>query len=119
MKNRILNTRAEIRRLSAAEADVWLFVEMEQLTPGAELRGKVTGPRCPGVTTVEVAYPLRALPGSAETPGKTLCARVLVPEPNLWTEATPFIYHVRLELWENGQCADMAILPLGLKQSGL
>ena len=117
MKNRIRNTTVGIRSLSAAEADVWLIVEVERRTPGTELRGKVTGPRCPGVTTVEVAYPLRPLSYSVESPDGTVRARVLIPEPNLWTEKTPFVYEVHLELWQDGEKTDRATLQLGLKQA--
>jgi len=118
MTNRIRKSTAAIRRLSAAEAEVWVTVELEELTGGTELRGKLTGPRCPGVTTVEVAYPLRPLPRPAEGSANTLLVQVLIPEPNLWTEATPFVYSGRLELWQDGECADVTNLAVGLKQSG-
>jgi hypothetical protein len=117
MKNRIRNCEIEIRRLSPAEAEVWLIVQAEQLTPSTDVRGKVTGPRCPGVTTVEVAYPLRPLPGIADTSGQTIRARILIPEPNLWTEHTPFVYEAQLELWQDGELAERTILQVGLKQS--
>jgi hypothetical protein len=118
MNNRIRKSTVDVRRLSAAEAEVWVTVEVEELTPGTELRGKLTGPRCPGVTTVEVAYPLRPLRRPAEEWANALLVRVLIPEPNLWTEGTPFVYDGRLELWQDGKCVDMAKLVVGLKQAG-
>jgi hypothetical protein len=117
MPNRIKNTRVEIRRLSAAEAEVWITAELEAVTAATELRGKLTGPRCPGVTTVEVAYPLGRLPGSVEAAANTLTVRALIPEPNLWTRATPFVYDCRLELWQNGVLVDQRTQTVGLKQS--
>jgi Glycosyl hydrolases family 2 len=116
MSNRIRNTRIDIRRLSPAEAEVWVTVELEVVTSGSELRGKVTGPRCPGVTTVEIAYAL--LPLTRERQDYALLARVVIPEPNLWTEATPFVYNARVELWEQGQRVDVANVAVGLKQAG-
>jgi hypothetical protein len=117
MSNHIRNTRIDIRRLSPAEAEVWISVEPETVTPGTELRGKLTGPRCPGVTTVEVAYPLLPIPPVAMQ-ANTVAARVVIPEPNLWTEATPFLYTAHTELWEQGERADIASLSVGLRQSG-
>ena len=116
MANAIRKTAVEVRRLSAAEAEVWVTAEPDAVTSATELRGRLTGPRCPGVTTVEIAYPLRPLPRAAEEPANVLTLRGLIPEPNLWTEATPFVYDVRLELWQDGKRADVATLPVGLKQ---
>jgi hypothetical protein len=84
---------------------------VDVVTPATELRGRLMGPRCPGVSTIEIAYPLRPL--SAE--GNTLTARVLIPEPNLWTEATPFVYEGPVELWQDGQCCDATRVTVGLK----
>src|SRR5438309_7769131 len=115
MANHILNKTVEIRRLSAAEAEVWVAVELGEVTPATELRGRLTGPRCHGVTTVEVAYPLRPLP-VAQGPTNVLTLRVLIPEPNLWTKETPFYYAGRLELWHQGRRADVATWTMGLMQ---
>jgi hypothetical protein len=117
MNNQIRKTTVEVKRLSAAEAEVWLAAEVNELTPTTELRGKLTGPRCPGVTTVEVAYLLHPLPREDEEANR-LTVRVLIPEPNLWTEMTPFVYTGRLELWQDGYCVDVTNLAVGLKKSG-
>ena len=113
MNNRICKTTWDVRRLSAVEAEVWLRVEAERVTATTELRGRLHGPRCPGVTTVEVAYSLQPLAGSADS----LAARVVIPEPNLWTEKTPFTYEGTVELWEEGQCRDRTEVSLGLKSA--
>src|SRR5262249_62180662 len=102
MRNRIRATNVEIRRLSAAEAEVWVIAELEVVNTGTELRVRLVGPHCPGVSTVQVAYPLRPPPRAAESPG-SLAVRALIPEPNLWTEETPFFYEGPLELWQDGQ----------------
>ena len=64
MSNRILRTTLQQKRLSIAEAELWIHVEVEQITAGIELRGRFTGPKCPGIETVQIAYPLRPLPRS-------------------------------------------------------
>jgi hypothetical protein len=116
MSNRFRSTTVAIRRLSAAEAEVWVTAELDAVTPATELRGRLTGPRCPGVTTVEVAYPLRPVPRAEGEPASALTVRAVIPEPNLWTEATPFVYEGRLELWQDGQRAYVASVSFGLKQ---
>ena len=115
--NHIRQTTLEVRRLSAAEAEVWVMAAVDAVTPATELRGKVTGPRCPGVTTIELAYPLRPVPTPASAAANTLVARVIIPEPNLWTQATPFLYEGRLELWQDGGCCDTATVAVGLAQA--
>lgn len=110
--NQICKTALEVRRLTQCEAEVWVQVDAERLTPTTQLRGKLHGPRCLGVTTVEIAYPLLPARG---TDANALTARVLIDEPNLWTETTPFVYEGTVELWEEGRCCDTAPLTIGLK----
>ena len=118
MSNRIRRTSVEIHRLSPAEADVWIRAELDWVTPGTELRGRLVGPRCPGVTTLEVPYLLRP-PRQADVDlGNTLIARAVIPEPNLWTEETPFVYEGSLELWQDDERCDIVKLSVGLRFSG-
>src|SRR5262245_19361770 len=114
MSNRIRNTTVEVHRLSPVEAEVWVTAEVDTVTPMTELRGRLMGPRCPGVTTIEVAYPFRPTP---EKGPSTLVARSVVPEPNLWTEETPFYYEGPLELWQDGERCDTATISVALKMS--
>jgi hypothetical protein len=116
MSQRILNSSVEVRRLSSAEAELWVAVAVETVAADTELRGRFIGPRCPGVSTVEVAYPLRPIQSPASLPPNTLLARAFIPEPNLWTEATPYIYEGRLELWQEGTLVETAAVIVGLKQ---
>lgn len=116
MSNRIHKTSMEVRRLSPTEAEVWITAEVDQVTLGTELRGRVVGPRCPGISTIEIAYPLR--PRSSDAAARTLTAQVIIPEPNVWTEQTPFFYLGFLELWQDGERLDTANLSLALKYAG-
>jgi hypothetical protein len=96
---RIVNVTVEPVRVSAAEAELLVRVELDGPAAGVEVRGKLVGPRCEGVSTVEVAYPLRPVPAADDT---TVSLRAVIPEPNPWTPAAPFRYDGRVELWQNG-----------------
>jgi hypothetical protein len=91
--------RAEVHNhvLSPAEADVRITLCFAEPVLDLELRGRLVGPRCPYASTVEVAYPLRPLPGDRPD---TLCARVVIPEPSLWEPACPFLYEGPVEVWQ-------------------
>jgi hypothetical protein len=117
MENRIRRTTVEVRRLSPAEAEVWVVAELVAVTPTTELRGRLVGPRCPGISTVEVPYPLRP-PRERDGPPGTLTVRAVIPEPNLWTPATPFVYEGTLELWQDGERCDVATISAALKPAG-
>jgi hypothetical protein len=107
MSNRIRDVQATQRRWDAAEAELWITVTPEQLTPTTELRGRLVGPRCPGVSTVEVAYPLRPLPRSDDSPA-ALTARVIIPDPLPGEMSRPYFYEGPVELWQDGQKCDEA-----------
>lgn len=115
MNNRICATSLQVRKLSPVEAELHVRVEAALVSPATELRGKLMGPRCPGVTTVEIAYPLQQLPNPPDHTDHTLTARVIIDEPNLWTEQTPFLYEGVAELWQDGRRCDTASLSIGLK----
>jgi hypothetical protein len=116
MNNKLLQVGAQVRRLSAVEAEVWLSVEAEHVGPATEVRGRLMGPRCPGVTTVEVAYPLR--PFARHPEGlPPLSRQVLIPDPNLWEPRQPFVYRAVVELWEGGRRCDRREFDCGLRMA--
>jgi hypothetical protein len=116
MSNKLRQVTAQVRRLSAAEAEVWLLVEAERVTPATEVRGRLVGPRCPGASTIEVAYPLRPFPRPPQGV-PPLSRRVIVPEPSLWEPGQPFVYRAVVELWEDGQRCDVAEFDYGLRMA--
>ncbi len=101
MSARIRSVTAEPVRITPAEAVVAVRVELDGPPAGAEVRGKLVGPRRAGAATVEVAYPIRPEPG-----GDPLALRTVIPEPNLWTPAAPFRYDGTAELWRGGEKLD-------------
>jgi hypothetical protein len=117
MSNKLRQVTAQVRRLSAAEAEVWLLIEAERVTPTTEVRGRVVGPRCPGVSTIEVAYPLRPFPRPPEGV-PPLSRRVVIPEPSLWETGQPYVYRAVVELWEDGRECDRAEFDYGLRMAG-
>jgi hypothetical protein len=99
--------RTRIHSLDQAHADV--RVMFDDLPAGVEVRGRLMGPRCPGVSTVEVAYRLRPLPREAGI------YQVLIPEPNMWSPAQPFRYEGPVDFWQDGELVGQVTVSLGLR----
>ncbi|HLJ97618.1 MAG TPA: hypothetical protein VKU02_30940 [Gemmataceae bacterium] len=102
------------RILNPAEAEVRITADPVDLSAEAELRGRLVGPRCPYATTVEVAYPLRPVPGP-RPPSGDVTARVIIPEPSFWDLETPFLYHGSVELWKAGNRCNAVEVRHGLR----
>jgi hypothetical protein len=105
MENRIRNVQITQRRWDASVAELRITVEPETMTPTTEVRGRLEGPRCPGVTTLEVAYILRPLPGPRKSESG-IAMRVVIPDPVAWEEASPYVYEGSVELWQDGRKCD-------------
>lgn len=99
----------ELIRLSSAIAE--LHIRATPVEAGSELRGRLMGPRVPGAETIEVAYPLKAMPGDEGC----ACARVIIPEPNLWAPDTPYVYSGPVEVWCDGRKVCETRIEVGLK----
>ena len=118
MTNRITRVEVRNRSLTPAEAEVWVTVHAETVTPTTEVRGRLMGPSCPYSSTVEVAYPQRPLARPAED-APPLTMRVVIPEPSLWEPESPFLYQGPVELWQDGERQDRATVRHGLCSSSL
>ena len=104
MSNRILQVQVREHSSDPAQAELWISVSAEHVTPTTELRGRLAGPRCLYAATVEVSYPLR--PFSRRPEGlEGLAARIVIPEPSLWEPECPFVYQGTVELWQDGRGA--------------
>jgi hypothetical protein len=106
MTNRILRVSLRDHSLLPSEADVRLRVETERRDASTELRGRFVGPRCLFAETIEVAYPLRPVGDEY---------RVIVPEGSFWDPASPHLYLVQVELWQDGAKCDEVRLRHGLR----
>ena len=106
----------EQKRLSTAEAELWVFVHVATVDLSTQLRGNLVGPRAPNVETVQIAYPFKPISpaGQAEN---ILIGRVLIPDPNFWTTETPFVYEGKIELWQEGKLADAKPIRTAFKAS--
>ncbi len=103
MANAIRSLDIHAHLASPAEADIRVLVTPARIGPQTEVRGRVVGPRCPGRSTIEVAYPLRPLPSQRQD---AVAARVVIPDPSLFRPDSPFQYEGQIELWDEDQRCD-------------
>ncbi len=93
----------ETVRLNPTEAELQFKIEIPGTISQPEFRGRLMGPQCPYATTVEIAYPLRPLPGKEKRSANALGGRVVIPEPSLWDPISPFLYQGPLEVWSDDE----------------
>src|SRR4051812_21929122 len=98
-----------IHRLDPTLAE--LHIIWSALPPDAEVRGRLMGPRCPGASTIEVAYPLQPLSAGA--------CRVLIPEPIFWSAERPCVYEGPVELRRDGQVVGTITVSVGIRAGGV
>src|SRR5579885_2237859 len=114
MANCIRELMLHDRSRDPAEAEIWVSVVPEQITPSTEVRGRLMGPRCVYSSTVEVAYPLKPFARPLEGwPG--IVRRVVIPEASLWDPQSPFLYEGPIELWEEGELCERVQVRHGLR----
>jgi hypothetical protein len=105
----------DVVRLSVEVAELLIRAEFSaDPGPSVELGGRLMGPRCPSMSTVEIAYPVKPLP--AESP-KVRTARVVIPEPNLWTDEKPLTYWGPVEVRLDGTMVSSHQVEIGLRKS--
>lgn len=97
----------KVRHFDPALAE--LHLEFADLPADVEVHGRLMGPRCPGVSTVEVAYHLRPL----GTP-PTSTYRVLIPDPSLWSQEQPFVYEGPVEFVRGGAVVGRSTVTVGV-----
>jgi hypothetical protein len=123
MANRIRDVHVVNYGLDPHETELRIHVELDEVTPTTQIKGRLMGPRNVYASTVEVAYPMREVER-----GAGIVLRVVIPEPSWWEPKTPFLYQGPLELWQNGlpgeRCAishgirSMQLTPKGLRLNG-
>jgi hypothetical protein len=97
-----------VHRLDPTLAE--LRIAFADLPAEVEIRGRLMGPRCPGISTVEVAYPLQRLSHGVY--------RVLIPEPVYWTADRPCVYEGPAELRRQGEPPRIVTLSVGVRSAG-
>jgi hypothetical protein len=110
MAERIRSVTVRPIRLTPTEAELAVRIDVDGPADDAEVHGRLMGPRCKYAKTIEVAYPIRRLPGG--TAGHV--GRVIIPEPSWWDPESPFLYGGPVELWEGGQTAERVQVRGGL-----
>jgi hypothetical protein len=113
---KITQLTVEQKRLSSAEAELWVFIHVEKIDATTMFRGSISGPYCLGVETVQILYPLKPIrpEGYAEN---VLIGRIVIPEPNFWTTQMPFVYEGGVELWHEGKLADIKTIRAAFKKT--
>ena len=94
-----------VHRLDPTLAEV--HIEFANVPADVEVVGRVMGPRCPGMSTIEIAYPLHAIAHPVY--------RVLIPEPLLWSKDQPYVYEGPVEFLRDGQAAEKLWISFGVK----
>ena len=92
---KIVSLNFETVRATPTIAEFTVRVELDGPARGCEVIGRAIGPKCPGISTVEVAYPM-TVAGVSDTAVSLRCA---IPEPNLWRPDAPFTYTVAIEVY--------------------
>ncbi len=77
-------------------------VDLDGPASGCDVTGRAVGPNCPGISTVEVVYPMTV----TERSDTAVSLRCAIPEPNLWKPEARFTYAVTVTLKVNGELAD-------------
>jgi hypothetical protein len=94
-----------VHRLDPTLAEV--HIEFADLPPDAKVVGRVMGPRCPGVNTIEIAHKLQPLAHPVY--------RVLIPEPLRWSEEQPYVYEGPVEFMIEGLAPEKLWVSFGIK----
>ncbi len=104
MLNPLPSYCVRIHRLDPTVADV--RIEFTNLPSDVEVTGRLVGPRCPGMTTIEVAYPLRRV--AANVYG------VVIPDPVLWSAQRPCVYEGPIDFMRDGQNVGRVTVSCGI-----
>lgn len=110
MGNRIRDVQVVNHRLDPHESELRIIVELEELTPTTQIKGRLMGPRNVYRSTVEVPYPLREIERA-----ETIVLRVVIPEASWWEPKTPFLYQGAAELWQDGELCGRVEISHGIR----
>ncbi|HEV3385118.1 MAG TPA: hypothetical protein VG097_09890 [Gemmata sp.] len=109
---KIASMTVEMQRADTAVAQFLVRIAVDGRVEGCEMKGRVVGPRCEGISTVETALPLVLVEASE----KTATLKGVIPEPNLWSTEAPFLYELKVEVWQGGRQTDTRTNMLALRE---
>jgi beta-galactosidase/beta-glucuronidase len=107
----IASMSVEMVRADTAVAQFMVRITVDGRVEGCEIKGRVVGPRCKGISTVEIAFPLVIVEASESN----AVLRGVIPEPNLWSTEAPFLYELKVEAWQGGRQTDTRTNMLALR----
>jgi hypothetical protein len=108
---KIVSLKFEVVRTTPAIAEFVVHVELDRAAGDYEVTGRAVGPKCSGISTVEVPYPLTRIAAS----DRVVSLRCTIPEPNLWKPDARFTYNVSIGLKANGNLVDSRTSEIALK----
>ena len=108
---KIISLNFEIVRATSAIAEFIVRVELDGPPRDCKVSGRAVGPKCSGISTVEVAYPMSV----ANASDTAVSLRCVIPEPNLWTPERRFTYEVSAALRVNGDLVDSITIEIAIK----
>jgi len=108
---KITSLTVEMVRADTSVAQFLVRLTLDGSVTDCTLQGSVVGPRCPGITTVEIAYPLVLV----ETNEANASLKGVIPEPNLWTPEAPFVYEMTVDVRLGDRKTDMRTSIIALR----
>ncbi len=107
----ITAVRLECVHATPALAEFLIHLELADAGTDCAIVGVAHGPKCPGLSTVSLAYPMSVHTRSDHA----VSLLVRIPEPNLWSQATPFTYTWSVSLARAGQPGEKRVGTIALK----
>lgn len=105
MNNRIASYELVEMEVGPDRVQLLLRVEADDWTATTEVRAALAGPKNAVARTAEAEHPFEPVEVEDEEPGVRSFA-LSIPDPALWSPASPSRYEGALELWEAGQLVD-------------
>lgn len=108
---KIASLNFEIVRATFAVAEFVVRVNLDGPAEDCAVEGVAMGPKCPGISTVELSYPMTV----AEVSDTAVTLRCVILEPNLWSAEAPFRYSWSITVEQEGEPMDRRVGAVMLK----
>jgi hypothetical protein len=111
---KIVSLNFEILRATPTVAEFVVRVNLDGPAAGCVVEGVAMGPKCPGIATVELSYPM-TVAGVSDT---AVSLRCVILEPNLWSADAPFRYSWSITAEKEDEPMDQRVGAVLLKDPG-